>query len=111
MELTAPLEALRTLGQQLQVVTDSTYVANCFRDKWHVGWMRRGWKNSQGKPVANRDLWEPLIELVLATGTTFRWVKGHSGNVLNDFVDQIAVEAARTQKAASGDGAPMLTSV
>jgi ribonuclease HI len=62
MELTAPLQALRTLGRRLEVVTDSTYVANCFRDHWHVGWMKRGWRNSQGKPVANRDLWEPLID-------------------------------------------------
>src|SRR5689334_9720659 len=83
MELTAPLRALQTLGGPLDVVTDSTYVANCFRDKWYVGWRKRGWRNSQGKPVANRDLWEPLIELVLATGTTFRWVKGHSSDPMN----------------------------
>jgi ribonuclease HI len=108
MELTAALEALRTLGGPLDVVTDSTYVANCFRDKWYVGWHRRGWRNSQGKPVANRELWEPLIELVLATGSTFRWVKGHSGDVLNDFVDQLAVEAARAQADVAGEGAPAL---
>ena len=47
------------------VVSDSTYVVNCFRDRWWEGWLRRGWKNSQGKPVANRDLWEPLIALAL----------------------------------------------
>jgi ribonuclease HI len=103
MELTAPLAAIRTLGRGLAVVTDSTYVANCFRDRWHVGWMKRGWRNSQGKPVANRDLWEPLIELVLATGTTFRWVKGHGSDPMNDFVDRLAVEAAKSQVGASGD--------
>lgn len=108
MELTAALEALRSLEGPLDIVTDSTYVANCFRDKWHVGWLRRGWRNSQGKPVANRDLWEPLIELALERGATFRWVKGHSGDRLNDFVDLLAVEAARTQTAASGDDAPAL---
>jgi ribonuclease HI len=102
MELMAPLQALRTLGGPLAVVTDSTYVANCFRDKWHVGWMKRNWRNSQGKPVANRDLWEPLIELVLASGTTFRWVKGHGGDPMNDFVDQRAVEAAKSQQGATG---------
>lgn len=106
MELTAALEALRSLVGPLDVVTDSTYVANCFRDKWYLGWNRRGWRNSQGKPVANRDLWEPLIELVLETRSTFRWVKGHSGDVLNDFVDQLAVDAARTQAAATGDASP-----
>jgi hypothetical protein len=34
-------------------------------------------------------------------------VKGHSGHVINDFVDQLAVEAARTQLPASGEGAPV----
>jgi ribonuclease HI len=107
MELTAPLRALSHLGGPLDVVTDSTYVANCFRDKWYLGWAKRAWRNSQGKPVANRDLWEPLIEVVLETGTTFRWVKGHSSDPLNDFVDLLAVEAARNQVGARGDGAPM----
>ena len=48
----------------LRIVSDSTYVVNCFRDRWYDGWKRRGWVNSQRKPVANRDLWEPLIDLV-----------------------------------------------
>jgi ribonuclease HI len=107
MELTAPLRALQALGGPLDVVTDSTYVANCFRDKWYVGWRTRGWRNSQGKPVANRDLWEPLIELVLDTGTTFRWVKGHGADPINDLVDRLAVEAARTQQGAQGETPPV----
>ena len=41
------------------MVSDSTYVVNCFR-----------------------DLWEPLIEKYLARPgeISFRWVKGHSGD-------------------------------
>ena len=66
MELTAVLEAVRSLEGPLEVFSDSTYVVNCFRDRWWEGWIRRGWRNSQKKPVANRDLWEPLVELVLA---------------------------------------------
>ena len=65
MELTAVLEALREVGTSgVEVVSDSTYVVNCFRDGWWRNWRRNGWKNSQRKPVANVDLWEPLIELV-----------------------------------------------
>jgi ribonuclease HI len=103
MELMAVLEALRTLDGGLDVVTDSTYVANCFRDKWYVGWRRRGWRNSQGKPVANRDLWEPLIDLALASASTFRWVKGHGDDPMNDLVDRLAVEAGRAQRGGRGD--------
>ena len=99
MEIQAVLEALRTLGAQpgaIEVVSDSTYVVHCFRDNWWRGWLARGWKNSQKQPVANRDLWEPLIDLVRSRpGISFRWVKGHSGDRMNDLVDQIAVVAAK----------------
>jgi ribonuclease HI len=48
--------------------------------------------------VANRDLWEPLVTLVADRGdVAFRWVKGHSGDVMNDFVDGLAVAACRSQ--------------
>ena len=33
---------------------------------------------------------------------TFRWVKGHSGDPMNDLVDLLAVEAAQTQSGRSG---------
>lgn len=97
MEIAAVLDALRVLPGAVDVVSDSTYVVNCFNDRWWVGWIKRGWKNSQRKPVANRDLWEPLIDEVRARGdaVTFRWVKGHSGDRWNDRVDQLAVEACR----------------
>jgi ribonuclease HI len=109
MELQAALEAVRALAGPLEVVSDSTYVVNCFRDKWWAGWRRRDWRNSQNKPVANRDLWEPLIDLVLARGVTFRWVKGHATDPVNGYVDRLAVESARTQTAALGaSGTPAL---
>jgi ribonuclease HI len=96
MEIRAALEAVRTLDGPLVVVSDSTYVVNCFRDRWHDGWLARGWINSAKKPVANRDLWEPLVSLVVERGdVAFRWVKGHSGHVMNDFVDRLAVAACR----------------
>lgn len=95
MEVQAALEAIRALEGPLVVVSDSTYVVNCFRDRWWVGWRKRGWTTSAKKPVANRDLWEPLVDLVEERGdVTFRWVKGHSGDTMNDLVDRLAVEAS-----------------
>ena len=93
MEIRAALEAVRALPDSpLVVVSDSTYVVDCFRDRWWQGWLARGWTNSAKKPVANRDLWEPLITLVNTRGdVTFRWVKGHSGDEMNDLVDSLAV--------------------
>ena len=106
MEVAAALEALKALGPvtpgPIEVVSDSTYVVNCFRDRWWEGWIARGWKNKAKQPVANRDLWEPLIEHVRVRMSTpgnvrFRWVKGHSGNPMNEFVDQLAVAACWAQ--------------
>jgi len=96
MEITAALQALRSLTGPLHVVSDSTYVVNCFRNRWWYGWRRKGWRNAQGKPVANRDLWEEILGLALDGGrpVTFEWVKGHSGDRMNDLVDRLATEAA-----------------
>ena len=108
MEIKAALEAVRSLEGPLMVVSDSTYVVNCFRDRWWEGWLRRGWINTAKKPVANRDLWEPLIEAVRAdpARVAFRWVKGHNNDQFNDLVDRLAVEAARAQAGRTGDGPP-----
>ncbi|MEY3802093.1 MAG: ribonuclease [Actinomycetota bacterium] len=98
MELSAVINALHAFAdsaEPLEIVSDSTYVVHCFRDKWWMGWQRRGWKNSQRQPVANRDLWEPLIELVNTRGdVSFRWVKAHNGEPMNELVDQLAVAAS-----------------
>jgi ribonuclease HI len=110
MELTAALEALRTFvpgasdGRSVEVVSDSTYVVNCFKQRWWEGWLRRGWRNTQNKPVANRDLWEPMLALVLDGGipVSFTWVKGHSADKWNDEVDRLATQAAGAGQGISG---------
>lgn len=96
MEIKAALEAVRALEGPLVVVSDSTYVVNCFRDAWWKGWIARGWQTSARKPVVSRDLWEPLVTLVNERGdVSFRWVKGHSGDEMNDLVDRLAVEQSK----------------
>ena len=108
MEVKAVLEAVMALEGPLEVVSDSTYVVNCFRDRWWEGWLARNWLNKARKPVANRDLWEPLIEAVRAEPerVRFTWVKGHSNDVMNDLVDRLAVEAAHSQRGRRGEGVP-----
>lgn len=96
MEVLATTRAIEHFYEDsrvIRVVSDSNYVVQCFNDNWWQGWLRRGWKNSQNKPVANRDLWEPLIEMVRdrPVPVEFRWVKGHSGDPMNDLVDSLAV--------------------
>lgn len=98
MEIQAALEAVTALAGPLVVVSDSTYVVNCFRNAWWKGWTTNGWRTSAKKPVASRDLWEPLVTAVNERGDIrFRWVKGHSGDAMNDRVDRLAVEAGKAQ--------------
>jgi ribonuclease HI len=98
MELRAAMEAVRAHPGALTICSDSTYVVNCFRNRWYVNWLAKGWKNSKREPVANRDLWEPFIDMVLPRidEITWTWVKGHSGDPMNDLVDQLAVEASHS---------------
>ena len=98
MEITAVLEALRAhdsnQDRPVDVVSDSTYVVNCFRDRGPATWRANGWRNAKRQPVANADLWKPLIDPRRSRGDVrFRWVKGHSGDPMNDLVDELAVAA------------------
>lgn len=94
MELTAATMALETLKRPCRVVlhTDSEYLKNGVT-RWHQGWVRRNWRNSSGDPVANMDLWRRLLEAAKAHEIEWRWVRGHSGNPMNDRVDRLATEA------------------
>ena len=113
MEISAALDAARALEGPLEVVSDSTYVVNCFRDGWWQGWLARGWVGASKQKVANRDLWEPLVELYRSSPGRlhFRWVKGHGADPFNDLVDRLAVAAATAQRGGEGLRPPPAASV
>jgi len=96
MEIRGLLEGLRALKRptRVQAHVDSTYLMKAFTDRWLDAWQRRGWVNSQKKPVANRDLWEELLVAVKPHRLEFTRVAGHSGVPLNELVDQLAVAAS-----------------
>lgn len=106
MEITAAWNAVASIDGPVHVVSDSTYVVNCFRDGWWKGWIERGWRNSKKEPVANRDLWEPFVEEVRSRDVTFDWVKGHGDDPMNDVVDRLAVAAALRGSGAQGTEPP-----
>jgi ribonuclease HI len=91
MELMAAIKALETLNRPCEVVltTDSQYVRQGITE-WLAGWKRKGWKNSQNKPVKNADLWKRLDLAVQPHTIDWRWVKGHSGHPENELADQLA---------------------
>lgn len=41
----------------VELVSDSQYVVGAVNG-WLNGWVRKGWRKSNGDPVANRDVWE-----------------------------------------------------
>ncbi len=92
MELTAAIEALRTLNRPSTVVvtTDSVYVKNGITS-WLPQWKRRGWRTAAKKPVKNEDLWRALDDAVAGhVEVRWEWVKGHAGHPENERADELA---------------------
>ncbi|MDR0804862.1 MAG: ribonuclease HI, partial [Oscillospiraceae bacterium] len=85
MELTAVISGLSALKRPCNVVvrTDSRYVVDGIEKKWAVGWRKRGWVKSDGKPALNPDLWGQLLELCDTHAVKFDWIKGHAGHAEN----------------------------
>ena len=103
MELTAAAAALEALTRPCRVVvhTDSEYVRNGIT-RWSTGWVRKGWRTSGGDPVKNMDLWRRLLDAAGRHQVEWRWVRGHSGDVMNERVDVLATEArVRMEREAS----------
>ncbi len=108
MEITAACVALETIdeGHAVTIYSDASYLVNCMRRGWYKKWQGNGWLNHRKESVANRDLWERLLEAT-QRHQEVRWrkVKGHSktGGAHksgNDRADELAVAA---KKEAAGD--------
>ncbi len=91
MELTGAIAGLAALKRSCRVrlTTDSEYVKKGMTE-WIHGWIKRDWKNSQKKEVANRDLWEQLLELTRRHQVEWCWVRGHAGHAENERCDELA---------------------
>ena len=91
MELTAVIEGLSLLKKscEVELFTDSKYVLEG-ATKWLNGWVQKGWKKADKKPVLNRELWEKLIPLLEKHTIVWHWVKGHAGHSENERVDTMA---------------------
>ncbi len=105
MEMTAVLEALASLSKnnkEVELFSDSKYVLQGISE-WRFGWQKRGWTNSQGGEVQNKDIWLPMCRVVdglLAQGVNIKWnyVPGHQGIPGNERVDQIAQSFAKKEE-------------
>ena len=98
MELSAALEALRTLTKpaRVRLHTDSQYLQKGMQT-WIQGWVQRGWKTADKKPVLNADIWQALLSESKRHSIEWIWVRGHNGHVENERVDAL-VRKARESK-------------
>jgi len=95
MELTAVIITLTAIKntKEIEITTDSEYVKNGV-EKWLQNWKKNGWKTAAKKPVLNRDLWEQLDTLLPNFNINWHWVRGHTGNPMNERCDELARTAA-----------------
>lgn len=90
MELLAVINAIEhTESSHILIKTDSMYVINPPTKGWLKRWQQSDFR-SGGKPVKNVDLWERFVKASREKHIEFEWVKGHSGNRWNEFVDGLA---------------------
>ena len=96
MELMGAIVGLEALNRpcEVELFSDSKYVISAFNENWISGWVKRGWKKSDGKAVKNIELWKRLLEAANRHKVTWNWVKGHDGHPENERCDSLATTAA-----------------
>ena len=95
MELKAAIEALSALNKPCKVdlYTDSVYVRSGIME-WLPAWRARGWQTAEGKPVANREQWEALLEAARPHQVTWLLTRGEAAPPDLQSAAQLAAEAA-----------------
>jgi ribonuclease HI len=107
MELYAVIASLEDLDDAVEDVTvcsDSKYVVDMINNGHAQRWSQNGWMRDKIHMALNSDLWDRLLTLCLERDIQFVWVKGHSGNEINERVDQLAVAACAIKDAPEDEG-------
>jgi len=94
MELMAAIRGLEILvipGHTIRVYSDSEYLTRGITE-YVPNWIKNG-QFSEHK--ANFYLWNKLLTLRKNSKIEFRWVRGHSGDLYNEFADELAGKAMR----------------
>ena len=72
MELIAAISALEALKEpcEVELWTDSQYLARAVNEGWLAGWKRRGWRRKEGE-LKNPELWQALDALLARHKVSF----------------------------------------
>jgi ribonuclease HI len=93
MELLGVITALESLTKKnisLTIYSDSQYIVRAVEEKWLDKWVRTNFAGGK----KNKDLWMRYYKLAKDYRVTFKWVKGHADNPLNNRCDELATTAA-----------------
>jgi len=91
MELIATIKAIEIIEYKsnIKIYTDSKYVIDGI-SSWIINWKKNNWKTSSKEPVKNVKLWQKLDYVSSKHEIVWEWIKGHSGHLLNEEVDELA---------------------
>jgi ribonuclease HI len=96
MELKAVILGLSKLSMNSQAIiySDCRYIVDGINN-WMFAWANRNWikKSGEREEVLNKDLWMQLYEMRKNIKFIAKWVRGHSGNSLNERADFLARKA------------------
>lgn len=87
------LEAIKKIGQQVTVYSDSKYVVDSVEKGWVFNWVKKGFAGKK-----NKDLWIRFLNVHKLHQVKFKWVKGHAGHRENERCDNLAVSAGKDKK-------------
>ena len=97
MNLVSVIEGLDSIDEpsEVDIYTDSQYVANAINKGWINNWIEQDWRGSNNKPIRNRDLWQRLLPLLKKHRVRIQWVDEHSDDaVINERCVLLANSAA-----------------
>jgi ribonuclease HI len=109
-ELFATLQGIRYILNnnilECQIFSDSKYVVNGIND-WMEKWSNNNWRGSVGHEVANLEMWQNVFILwgvaKSLSNVSIQYVKAHSTDNNNKFVDKLAKEASKQIQDANRD--------
>ena len=108
MELTAIHEVFRYYVENLydeercdtiNIYSDSAYCVNMLQDNgWVYTWRKNDWRRKGNKPIENLELIQKIYITMFSLNEGFRKVnfikvRGHSGDMWNEYADRLAVNA------------------
>ncbi|KAG0262960.1 hypothetical protein DFQ27_002027 [Actinomortierella ambigua] len=106
-ELMAALRAIQVCGNEtkpLEIRSDSHYTIQV-ASTWGPNWVKNGWRKSDGSPVMNRDIIEPLMSTIEKRKGPIKWVyvQAHVGHFGNEMADRLANAGAIMPRSANSE--------